>query len=173
MKKNAFIASMVALALVVVAVGLLAIPFGFASKVPYDYSGFEVIFHYGLRDGIDALGRNTPNARASVANIIALVFAALAVVSYAFNKKSTVLSLLGGICSGLAGLFFLSNELWIAVAYKNAQLVLGWMTYVVGVILVVASVGTIFHAVKALNEEKQVIETKQNYSYLKSNKKED
>ena len=174
MQKRTKLVSFVALAIVVICLGILAIP-GFAKLTSNTatFSGYETIFHYANRPDIkldgNAIKAVIPGSKAMGIDIAALVFIAFALVSYAFSGKSTVLPVVGGAFSVLASIIFFSNALWIKTAYNKSNLItLSWSTYVVGGLLIVAGIATLFYGIKDLIAEKNTLSSKQGYSYLKN-----
>lgn len=170
MKKRVFLTSIITIAILVASCLLLILPGQFATIKGQAYSGYEVIFHYANIDGINYLAENNPNTSAIVTGILGLVFILFAFVSLIFAKKSTALPIIGGSFSFLAGLMFITMQLALNVMYKGLG-ELRWVSYLIGSLLIVFGVILVVLGAFAVKEESTVAATKQNYSYLKSNKK--
>lgn len=172
MKKRVLLTSFITTVVLVLFCGLFAIPGQFATIKQGEYSAYEVIFYFANRNGINYLAENC-SGRPSAAGIIALIFMLLAVVSFIFQKKSLSLPLLGSICVLLAGILFVSMNLWMAVIYRQIVVELHWLTYVAGAVMILLGGYLLYVTIRALREESHLIgATKsQQYSYLKSNKK--
>ncbi|MCQ2793655.1 MAG: hypothetical protein MJ221_04545 [Bacilli bacterium] len=171
MKKRVLLTSIIAIVVLALVCGLLAIPNQFAEFGNNAYSGYETIFAFKI---IDGKNYHTDNygGRPSVLGIISLVFILLGAISLAFTKKSKSLPVLGGVCVSLSGLFFLLMDLSLATIYKR-KIALYWETYVVGGILLLLGIYLIYIGILYIREDKigSKADSKQ-YSYLKSNKKE-
>ncbi len=172
MKKRVMLTSIITVVVLVIALGLLAIPGQFAKFGSYSYSGYETLFAFKV---IDGKNYHTDNygGRPSSLGIIALVLIVLGGLCLIFNKKSKALPLLGGICLSISGLFFLLMSLSLATIYKRG-IELYWETYVIGGIVLLLGAYLIYLGIIYVREDKKITsQTKsQQYSYLKSNKKE-
>lgn len=173
MKKRVFLTSIITICVLVISCGLLALPGQFATIKNIPLSGYEFIFFYKDVDGINYLAKNVTDARASAAGIIGLLFILFALVCLVFNKKSSLLALMGGVFTALSGLMFILMNLWAVSIYHKTPVELSWVTYVIGGLFIVLGALLIFVGVKALKEENLLLNAPKSkqYSYINSNKK--
>ena len=153
----------IAIGLIAVAFGLLAIPGSFFRFDPHAYNGYQAIFY---ADTI--LQKNASFAHASVGGIIAMSLAVLAVPFFFLVKKSSASYLLAGVLTAVSGILFLAMKLWFAIIYRgNGSWDILWVTYVIGALLVIAGGLSIYCSIILLREEKVAPLKDKSYSYLK------
>lgn len=162
--------TLIALAIIAVCVGLMFIP-GFALlNKKLSYNAYEVIFYFSNRPEKDYFVNNTSGGRASAGGIIALIFLLFGAVSLGLSKKSSVLSLLGGLLVAISGILFLMTPLWLLIIYEKGKVVANWEAYVVGGILLLVGAFISYLAIMRLKDEKNELAKpkSQQYSYLKN-----
>ena len=166
--------TLIALAIIAVCVGLMFIPqFGllnaYKGKSNYTYNAYETIFYFTTRPYKNYLKDNASGGRASAGGIIALIFLLLGAVSLGLSKKSSVLSLLGGLLVAISGILFLMTPLWMLIIY-NGKITAGWLAYVVGGVLLLVGAFISYIAIMRLRDEKNELARpkSQQYSYLKN-----
>ncbi len=156
----------IAIGLIAVAFGLLAIPgqfFYYNSTTSGACNGYEAIFYAS-----EYLQNNATFAHASVGGIIAMSLAVLAVPFFFLVKKSSASYLLAGILTSVSGILFLAMKLWFAIIYRgNGAWDILWVTYVIGALLVIAGGLSIYCSIILLREEKVAPLKDKSYSYLK------
>ena len=153
----------VAIGLIVLAFGLLAIPGSFFTYAPRSYNGYQAIFYADT-----LLQENATFARASVGGIIAMSLAVLAVPFFFLVKKSSASYLLAGVLTAVSGTLVLAMKLWFAIIYRgNGSWEILWVTYVIGALLLVAGGLAIYSSIVLLNEEKASPLKSKGYSYIK------
>lgn len=172
MKKRVFLTSIITIAVLVACCLLLIIPGQFAT-IGRGYSGYEVIFHCSMVDGINYLAKNNPDTRASASGILGLIFILFAFVSSLFSikliKKNTALPILSGALTFIAGIMFISMNLSMNIIYKGkAQL--GFVTYLIGGLLLFFGALLIVLGIFLVKEEAKSYTASRQYSYIKSNK---
>lgn len=168
--KNLAKISLVALGILIVSIGLLFVPY-FYKLNTFQFNGYEFIFHFSAY-GEYLIHDKAQNAQASGAGITALVFMLIALVSFIFSKKSSALSLLGGISITMSGIFFLVMQGWAVIDYKlpagDTNQIL-FIAYVIGALQFLVGVIAIAGSIFKIKEEKVEI-SKSTYSYLKNKK---
>ena len=153
----------IAIGLIAVAFGLLAIPQSFFAYNAGKFNGYEAIFYANTY-----LEDNATFAHASVGGIIAMSLAVLAVPFFFLVKKSSASYLLAGILTSVSGILFLAMKLWFAIIYRgNGAWDILWVTYVIGALLVIAGGLSIYCSIILLKEEKVAPLKDKSYSYLK------
>ena len=163
----------VAIAVVVISFGLLAIP-GFFKLTPNSFNGYEMIFRFKFEKGSDFnwLASNGNNSVCTI-GIVALVFALLSGVSVAFDKKSCALDILSGVLLVFSGIVFLSMQAWAVICYKRTNLSecsIGAVSYVIGALQLLVGAMITYKGFSILKEEKSNPKAV-TYSYLKKNNK--
>ena len=168
MEKKVRIVVIASLAAIVVAFGLLAIPMFI---VPNNYaslesiSGYQFFFH-----AVDTVyEKNSHITGVSGLGIASIVLMALAVCSYVFSKKSSAFSMLGGLLNVAASVLFFMMEVSKKHVYGSYYtfVTVGWVAYVIGALLVLTGLASIYLSFRLMQSEKKDIATKKNYSYLK------
>ena len=152
----------VAIGLIAVAFGLLAIPGQFFYCNAGNFNGYEAIFYANTY-----LSDNASFAHASVGGIIAMSLAVLAVPFFFLVKKSNASYLLAGILTSVSGAMFLAMKLWFAIIYRgNGAWDILWVTYVIGGLLLIAGGLAIYCSIVLLREEKSAPLKTKGYSYI-------
>ena len=168
MQKNIKLFSFVGIVLALVVVGLLFIP-QFVRLGSANYNGYQMIFAY-VTGGFNTIRKQYTEARASAALIIALVLMLFSMVSLAFQQKSSLLSLFGGLFLGIAGILFLLTPVWMLIIYNAGRpLEVKWLPYVVGGVMLAYGAFLTYLAIMRLREEKNALSAPKShqYSYLK------
>lgn len=171
MHKNIKLFAYAGIALILATVGLLFVP-AFANLFGYTHlSGYNFIFGYLEKGGINYLAKNAlgqDDGKVSAAGIITLICLFFSLVSLVFHKKSSVLSLLGGLFLAIAGILLLCTPLWATVIY-NGKVTAYWLAYVLGGVLLVYGGFVVYLAIMILRDEKNELSKpkSQQYSYLK------
>ena len=167
MEKKVKLIGLISIVAIVLACGLLAIP---QFIVPHDYpslgsiSGYQFFFH--------AVGDNYANNAhfdgVSGLGITSIVLMALALVSYLFSVKSSAFLMLGGIFNVATSILYFAMEASKKRRYAYPDFVnVGWVSYVVGALLVLTGLLSIYFAFRSMQKEKKEIATKKSYSYIK------
>ena len=163
--KYVFIASIAA---ILIACGLLAIP-QFIVPNGYDalgsISGYQFFFHavdtrYETNSGMNGV---------SGLGIASIVLMALALISYCFSKKSSAFLMLGGLLNVATSVLFFAMEASKKHVYGNRYsfVNVGWPAYVIGALLVLTGLASIYIAFRMMQTEKKDLGSKKSYSYLK------
>lgn len=163
--RNVVIAS---LAAIVVAFGLLAIP---QFIVPNDYptltsiSGYQFFFHAVS----EAYEKNAGMNGVSGLGIASIVVMALALCSYVLAKKSSAFLMLGGLFNVASSIMFFAMEASKKHVYgaKHTFVNVGWVSYVIGALLILTALASIYFAFRSMQSEKKDLTNKKSYSYLK------
>ena len=152
----------------ILCLALLFIPQSFLEfKVQWHYSGFEALFFFSW--GNDYLRNNAGSTGGVIViGIIAMILMVLSAPLYALSKKSSAAMLLGSILTVIGAVIFLTMELWIKSIYKGNGSAY-FMTYIIGVFLLVTGGLGIYASIVRLLEEKNapVKSSTKSYSYLK------
>lgn len=169
MQKNNKLFAIVGIALIVIVFGLLVIP-QFMYFKGYTYNGYEAIFAATGNPMKDYIKKNADEARASAGLIIALILMVFSGVCLIFQKKSSLLSLFGGLFLGVAGILFLLTPVWILAIYNAGRAVNAkWLPYVVGGVMLAYGAFLTYLAIMRLRDEKNTLSSPKShqYSYLK------
>lgn len=171
MNKRVMLTSIiVALVVVVLTCGFLALPGQFAEIRGSYYSGFETLFNYAKKgDTINYLHDNV-GGRVSVAYIFIIVFTLAAIASLLAHKKGSAMVIVSGSLFALTGLMYFMMRIWLTIVYASNINSMNWVTYVNGALLVALGAFLIYLGIKLYQQERaKLLETKaQKYSYLKN-----
>ena len=177
MKLLAFIkqnkAIVLALVIVLLSFGLLALPGQFAhyniqsisgNKITYKYylSGYQWIFNGG-----DQIGKVVPEG------IAAIVLLGLCVPGLLFSKKSSFVAMLTSLALIVVAILFFTVAAYGPKFYNFPKLDKGshfsWVAYVVGALTILAGAFMTYRTVMVMkNEIKSPSQSKSSYSYLKN-----
>lgn len=153
---------------IVVSCGLLAIPqfiipSGF--KNPTLLNGYQFFFHLGGDNYNATYGASS----VSGLGIACLVVMVLALASYALYKLSSALVLLGGLLNVASAIMFFAMSASKDSVYgvKRNFVYVGWTNYVIGALLILTGLLSIYVAIRLFMQEKKQLSDKQSYSYLK------
>ena len=174
MHKNIKLFAYAGIALILATVGLLFVPAFARLNDTYLLSGYNFIFGFYYMKGnysFNYLAQNVlqqEDGKVSAAGIITLICLFFSLVSLVFHKKSSVLSLLGGLFLAIAGILLLCTPLWATVIY-NGKVTAYWLAYVLGGVLLVYGGFVVYLAIMILRDEKNELSKpkSQQYSYLK------
>ena len=163
----------IAIAVVAITFGLLAIPNSFAvvTRGYYQLNGYEWAFAFKFKEaGVNGLRKAVPNARCSGLAIAAMVMILLSVPLNIIYKKSALYEFLAGLLLAVGGILFLLMTISGAVIYSGEYKIL-WVTYVIGALLLVAGAAVMYVSVLLLRDEKKALlaPKSQEYSYLNKN----
>ena len=167
-KKLRFI-TLISLGALILAFGLLAIPQFIIQKYANmewgSISGYQFFFHavsevYGSKSGMKGV---------SGLGIASIVLMVLALASYIFYKKSSALVMLGGLLNVATSILFFAMEASKNNVYGDNRTLcnVGWVAYVIGALLILTGLASIYYSFRSMQKEKKEIATKKNYSYLK------
>ena len=168
MEKKVRLIALISLGSIILAFGLLAIP---QFIIPHEYptlgsiSGYQFFFHavsevYGNKSGMKGV---------SGLGIASIVLMVLALASYLFYKKSSALVMLGGLLNVATAILFFAMEASKNNVYglNRTFVSVGWVAYVIGALLILTGLASIYYSFRSMQKEKKEIATKKNYSYLK------
>lgn len=168
MEKKVRLVVIASLAAIVVALGLLAIPQFIIShvNVPSEaISGYQFFFHAVS----ERYANNSTLTGVSGLGIASIVLMALALASYIFYKKSSALVMLGGLLNVATSILFFAMEASKKNLYgqRHEWFSVGWTAYLIGALLILTGLASIYYSFRSMQKEKKEIATKKNYSYLK------
>ena len=168
MEKKVRLIALISIAAIVLAAGLLAIP---QFIVPNNYptlesiSGYQFFFH-----AVDEVYENKAHISGVIGlGIASIVLMVLALASYVFFKKSSAFVMLGGIINVATSVLFFMMEVSKKQVYGTFRsfVNVGWVAYVIGAILILTGLASIYYSFRSMQQEKKDIANKKNYSYLK------
>ena len=171
MEKNLRLITYISLAVIVLSAGLLAIPY-FLVPIQSSYgtvyspiSGYQFFFN-AIDDRLSNLLHPTGVSGLGIASIVLMV---LALASFIFARKSSALSMLGGLLNVATSVLFFAMEASKNHVYgaQRSFINLTFMTYVIGALLVLSGLASIYFSFRSMQQEKKQIASKQSYSYLK------
>lgn len=95
----------------------------------------------------------------------------LALCSYALARKTSALVLLGGLLNVATSVLFFAMEASKKSVFNLTRSLynVGWISYLIGAILVLSGLLSIYFAFRMMQSEKKVIASKSSYSYIKKN----
>ena len=167
MEKKVKLIGLISIAAIIVACGLLAIP---QFIVPHDYpslasiSGYQFFFH----SVSETYENNAHFSGVSGLGITSIVLMALGLISYLFSIKSSAFLMLGGIFNVATSVLYFAMEASKKRRYSYPDFVsVGWTSYVIGGLLVLTGLLSIYFAFRSMQKEKKELTTKKSYSYLK------
>ena len=170
MEKKVRLVVYASLAVIVLSFGLLAIPQFIVPTLEKNvasfpsFSGYQFFFN-AVSDNVK---NNTGMSHVSGLGIASIVLMGLALCSYVFAKKSSALVMLGGLLNVAASvLFFAMEASKKRVFTKYSLYAVGWVNYVIGALLVLSGLASIYFAFRLMQGEKKAIASKSSYSYLK------
>ena len=171
LKRKVLLTGLVSLIILAVSFGLLAIPqfMQFNGKLQYSASGYEFFFNCAS-DLYNGATRPTSVSGLGIACIVVMGLAVVSsVVAVLFSKEGSAFILFGGLLNVAAAIMFFCMSLSRDKVYdKFRSLVdVGWVTYVIGGLLMLAGLLCLYVSVRLILQEKKAIATKQSYSYLK------
>lgn len=165
--------AVISIGAIVISLLLLLVP-GFAHYTPFKdgyeayANGYQFIFNTVTHEGAIASAYGSGIVGAGVAII---VLSALAITSFCFTKKSSFFVLLGGLISLTNSILFFSMEASAGKVYKvyDKGTICGWVTYVIGALLIIAAAYAIFTSIKMMRDEIKHPQTSKGttYNYLK------
>ena len=167
MKNPVKVFGIISIAVVLLVLGLLAVP-QFIFTVKPDITpamGYQFFFNAYS----DRFAKNHSIAGVSGPGIAAIVLLGLALISLCFSFKSSAFLMLGGLLNVVASImFFVMNVSKIHVFGTDRDIVsVGWVAYVCGALLVLVGLVSIYVAFKSMRQEKKQIASSKSYSYLK------
>jgi len=169
-------ASFIAIGAILLTLILFAIPGQFMNMIPesaqnYTMGGYQFFFG-GSRACASLQTQTTDGWVYSSVGIALVVLLVLAVVCYAFQKKSSAILLLGGIITFICSIMLFCCRSWIAKAYSRyADVCVGkWVPYFTGAILLLVAAYTVYVVVVTMKAEAKAPyeNKKETYSYLKN-----
>ena len=168
MEKKVRLIALISLGSIILAFGLLAIPqFIIPNNNPSleAISGYQFFFH-----AVSTVYENNSHmSGVSGLGITSIVLMVLALASYLFYKKSSALVMLGGLLSVATAILFFAMEASKKNIYGTFRsfVNVGWVAYVIGALLILTGLASIYYSFRSMQKEKKEIATKKNYSYLK------
>lgn len=160
----------IAIAIVAITFGLLAIPNSFAvvTRGNFQLNGYEWTFAFKFIEKDFNVLRKVTDARVSVQTVVALVFALLSVPLVIIHKKSALYELLAGLLLIVSGFMFLLMIISAHNIYGGECNIL-WVTYVIGILHLIIGGLLVYVSVLLLKKEKEALVSNksQGYSYLK------
>lgn len=169
MEKKIRLVVYASIAAIVLSLGLLAIPqFIVPNDVPVlgSISGYQFFFHAVS----ETYEKNSHIQGVSGLGIASIVLMALALSSYLFSKKTSALVMFGGLLNVATAILFFAMEAskkHMYGAYYSFVNV-GWIAYVIGALLMLTGLASLYGAFRLMQLEKKQITTQKNtYSYLK------
>ena len=168
MEKKVRLVAIASIAAIILACGLLAIP---QFIVPNNYptlgsiSGYQFFFN-----AVDDIYKNNSGiSHVSGLGIASIVLMALALISYVFAFKSSAFSMLGGLLNVATSILFFAMEASKKNVYgsRYSYVTVGWVAYVIGALLVLTGLASIYYSFKSMQVEKKELSNKKSYSYLK------
>ena len=173
MERRVKLVTIASLFAIIAAFGLLAVP---QFIIPIDYptldsiSGYQFFFHAVsdnyehavLMKGVSGLG---------IASIVLMGLSLIAIILGMFKKMDpakSFLSLLTGILNVAASILFFAMEASKRNVFTRYKFVsVGWVAYVIGGLLVLTGLISIYLSIKLVLQEKKVIASSKSYSYIK------
>lgn len=168
MDKKAKIVLIASLAAIAITCGLLAIP---QFIVPNNYptlgsiNGYRFFFYW-----VDNVYfEKTKMVGPSGLGIASIVLMVLAVASYLASTKSSAFLMLGGILNVATSVLFFAMEASKKHVYgsRYSFVNVGWPAYVIGALLVITGLASMYIAFRCLQSERKDLGSKKSYSYLK------
>ena len=167
MEKKVRLVVYASLAVIVLSFGLLAIPQFIVTSFPayHPFSGYQFFFNAVSETDYKKSGMT----HVSGLGITSIVLMGLALCSYVFAKKSSALVMLGGLLNVAASVLFFAMEASKKSIFANNYSLysVGWISYVIGALLVLTGLISIYFAFRMMQGEKKAIASKSSYSYLK------
>lgn len=165
--------AVISIGAIVVSLALLFVP-GFAhiywceDHFKYLPNGYQFLFNLMVKS--EGSG-NLLGSGVIGAGIAIFVLMGLAIASFCLSRKSSFFVLLGGLFNFVISILFFSMEASAAKSYTPATdyATCGWVTYVLGAIMLLAAIYAIYVAIKMMKDEIKhpVNQKNQSYSYLK------
>ncbi len=172
MEKKVRLVIYASLAVILLSFGLLAIPQFIVPTLEKNvdsipsFSGYQFFFNAVS----DHIKNNIGMSHVSGLGIASIILMVLALCSYVFAKKSSALVMLGGLLNvATSVLFFAMEASKKSVFTKYSLYAVGWVSYLIGALLVLSGLVSICFAFRMMQSEKKVIASKSSYSYIKKN----
>ena len=168
MDKKLRLINYISIAVILLAAGLLAIP-QFILNVNYEVlgniNGYQFFFH-AVDTKYETLSGMNGVSGLGIASIVLMV---LSLAAFIFARKSSALSMLGGLLNVVTAVLFFMMEVSKKHVYGSHRsfVAVGWPAYVIGGLLVLAGLIAIYYSFRSMQQEKKQIASKQSYSYLK------
>lgn len=168
MEKKVRLVAIASIAAIILACGLLAIP---QFIVPNNYPVLESIsgYQFFFKAVGEIYEKNSHIGHVSGLGIASIVLMALALISYVLAFKSSAFSMLGGLLNVATSILFFAMEASKKNVYGSFHtfVTVGWVAYVIGALLVLTGLVSIYYSFKSMQVEKKELSNKKSYSYLK------
>ena len=175
MEKKVKLVTLAAIAAIVVACGLLAIPQYIVPVYPTatltSISGYQFFFHavsevYEKNSGMSGV------SGLGISLIVVISLGLIAFVLGAFKKLAparSALLMLGGAFNVASAILFFCMEASKKNVYgvRRDWFYVSWIAYVAGALLIITGLVAVYFAIKSMQTEKKEIVGKKSYSYLK------
>lgn len=169
MEKKVRLVIYASLAVILLSFGLLAIPQFIVTDVHAypSFSGYQFFFNAVSETDYKKSGMT----HLSGLGITSIVLMGLALCSYALARKTSALVLLGGLLNVATSVLFFAMEASKKSVFNLTRSLynVGWISYLIGALLVLSGLVSIIFAFIMMQREKKVIASKSSYSYIKKN----